>query len=363
MNAIRNQMMRLLAVSALGSFSLGGASWVVLLSARGFSMLEIGVAEGVFHIASLILEVPSGALADVYGRKRAMMLSHAMFILSSLLMIASRGLPGVCLALVFSAAGYNFASGAREALAYDSLKAAGRQAHYLRYSSLEMIVYRVGSAAALLCAGLALAMGYRAAYAFDVLMAALCLLILLGVREAMPESHRRREPMLPALCRCFRESVVFLARERYARRLMLGNALLGAIATLLGFFLQARLHASGLAGAWIGPALFVMGLGGALGAKLTLRLAHWPLRALMLLCAAGTLLGLWLGAAGHAALMVVGGFIAAMCDDILQVRTDSRLNELFPSEQRATILSISSLLFSLIMIVLSPLFGWFFGRL
>ena len=61
--------------------------------------------------------------------------------------------------------------------------------------------------------------------------------------------------------------------------------------------------------------------------------------------------------------MVAGGFVAAMCDDILQVRTDSRLNELFPSEQRATILSISSLLFSMIMIVLSPLFGWCFGML
>ena len=131
---LKNQMLRLLSVSALGSFSLGGALWVVLLSARGFTMLEIGIAEGVFHIASLLLEVPSGALADVYGRKRALMLSYCMSIVSSLLMIASRGLPGVCMALVFAAASYNFASGAREALAYDSLRSAGQEAYYLRYS-------------------------------------------------------------------------------------------------------------------------------------------------------------------------------------------------------------------------------------
>lgn len=360
---LKNQMLRLLSVSALGSFSLGGALWVVLLSARGFTMLEIGIAEGVFHIASLLLEVPSGALADVYGRKRALMLSYCMSIVSSLLMIASRGLPGVCMALVFAAASYNFASGAREALAYDSLRSAGQEAYYLRYSSAEMTVYRLGSSAAVLLAGFALMIGYRAANALDVLIGIVCLLILSGVKEAMPEDRRARERMTTALLRCFGESIAFLRRERRARILMLINAFLGALAVLLGFFLQARLETSPLARGLIGPALFAMGLGGVLGSRLALRFARWRMRSVMLLCAAIILLGVALGAMESAVVMVMGGFLAGMCDDILQVSTDARLNALFPSEQRATILSISSLLFSVVMIMLSPMAGWFFGRL
>lgn len=360
---LRGQMLRLLSVSALGSFRLAGASWVVLLAARGFSMVEIGVAEGVFHIASLLMEAPSGALADVFGRKRVLMLSQCMFIVSSLLMAFSCGLSGVCLALVFSACGYCFASGAREALAYDSFKACGREEEYLRYSSTEMAVYRIGNAAAVLCAGMTLWLGYRLANLIDALIAGLCLMILAPVREALAEQRTQKEGVLSAALCCFRQSAVFLCREHYARRLMVVNALLGALATLLAFFLQARLQKAAMPQALLGPVLFAIGLGGAVGARLALRFGKWRFSRVAMLCAAGIVLGVILGSTDSAPLMLLGGFVAAMFDDLLQVRADARLNEQFPSQQRATILSISSLVFSIVMIVLSPLAGAFFGSL
>jgi len=52
--------------------------------------------------------------------------------------------------------------------------------------------------------------------------------------------------------------------------LILLNAAVGAAATLLRFFLQARLTEKGLPDAMLGPALFFMGLGGAAGARLIL---------------------------------------------------------------------------------------------
>ena len=60
-------------------------------------------------------------------------------------------------------------------------------------------------------------------------------------------------------------------------------------------------------------------------------------------------------------LMTAGGFIAALADDALQVRTNTRLQAVFPSEQRATLISIECFTFSIIMIVLSPLAGFFFS--
>ena len=153
MSKIQKQIRRLLAVSALSSFQLAGASWVALLAARGFSLVEIGLAESCFHVASLIFEIPSGVISDVFGRKKSMVMSQAMFVLSALCMALSRGMTGVCLALVLDAWGYNFASGAREALAYDSLKSAGQEEKYMDYSARELSIYRVGNAAAILCAG------------------------------------------------------------------------------------------------------------------------------------------------------------------------------------------------------------------
>ena len=58
--------------------------------------------------------------------------------------------------------------------------------------------------------------------------------------------------------------------------------------------------------------------------------------------------------------MALGGFIAAVGDDALQVRTNAILQDMFPSEQRATLTSVESFSFSVIMIVLSPLAGFIF---
>ena len=54
------------------------AVWVALLAARGYSLWQIGLAEGVFHVVSLMAEIPSGMAADLLGRKRTLALSGVM---------------------------------------------------------------------------------------------------------------------------------------------------------------------------------------------------------------------------------------------------------------------------------------------
>ena len=72
-------------------------------------------------------------------------------------------------------------------------------------------------------------------------------------------------------------------------------------------------------------------------------------------------LGLLGGQAQDVEGQTLGGFVAACSDDALQVRTDAILQEMFPSEQRATLISMESFTFSMIMIVLSPLAGIVFS--
>ena len=356
---LKNQMRRLLCISALSSAQLGGAAWVALLYARGFSLVEIGAAEGVFHIASLLFEVPSGVISDVFGRKRSMALSQISSVVSSLLMVFSRSFAGVCLALVFSAFSYNFASGAREALAYDSLRREGKQEYYLRYSSLEMTIYRVFSALATLLAGFTLALGYRKANLLDAAMALAALMLALGLKEITLEPIQREGSAAERIRCCFSGAFSFIRCEGRARRIMLFNALSGAVSILIAFFMQAKLPQCGLPKALLGPALFMMGLGGVLGSRLAVILRGMRYRTLALLSMAGTALGLFLALTGNPAAMCLGGF-AAM-DDLLQVRTDAKLNDMFPSAQRSTLVSVSSLCFSLVMVVMSPLAGWVFG--
>ena len=143
---------------------------------------------------------------------------------------------------------------------------------------------------------------------------------------------------------------------------MLWNALVGAAATLTLFFLQARLPQAGLPQFLLGPALFVLSMGGAVGARLAAPTAALPYKRLSILCCVVVAGGVLCGISPWPLLMIVGGFFAGLCDDLLQVRSDSLLNARIPSSQRATLVSVSSLCFSLVMILLSPLAGSLFSR-
>ncbi len=128
------QISRLYISSIAGQILLAGA-WVAILAARGFSLVEIGIVETVFHITSLIFEIPSGVLADVFGRKKMLIISSIMQMIGSLVMIVSDDLLLVSLSIAFYATSYNFASGSGDALAYDSLKRVGIQYRLYNRSS------------------------------------------------------------------------------------------------------------------------------------------------------------------------------------------------------------------------------------
>lgn len=100
---------------------------------------------------------------------------------------------------------------------------------------------------------------------------------------------------------------------------------------LVLFFLQAKLPLASLNNALLGPTLFIMGLGVAFAFCMTFT--------------------------GNPYIMILGGFIGSFSDDFLEVRTDVILNDMIPSKQRATLISVNSFIFSLVMIVMSTVMG------
>ena len=167
---IKKQISRLYSSAIFAQISLSGA-WVAILAARGFSLAQIGFAETVFHIVSILFEIPSGVLADVFGRKKTLLISCVMRIIGNLVMVFSNNFALVCLSIAFQALNYNFSSGSGDALAYDSLKSVGQESHFEKYSSNQVIIYRVCEGLSTLTAGLSLVLGYKISYSVSVLFA------------------------------------------------------------------------------------------------------------------------------------------------------------------------------------------------
>lgn len=358
MFSIKKQLSKLYLSSVLGNLSLSGA-WVAILSARGYSLVEIGIAETVFHITSLIFEIPSGVLADVFGRKKMLMVSTIMRMIGNVIMIFSENLFMVCMSIAFMAISFNFSSGTGDALAYDSLKLAGQEDRYERYGSAQLVIYRLCSGISTLCAGFALTIGHRLAYGTDLVTGIIQLLVLSSLHEIYAE-NTSGESTFRRLTGCFKESAAFIKYERRAICLMLANSLVGAIDILLLFFLQAKLPEKGIPEWGLGFALLFMELGGIVGSRLILKLPKAGYKYIFALSSLLVLTGLLAEHSPSYCVMALGGFIAALGDDALQVRTNALLQDMFPSEQRATLISMESFSFSVIMIVLSPLAGYVF---
>ncbi len=356
---IKKQLSKLYTSSVLGNLSLTGA-WVAILSARGYSLVEIGIAETVFHITSLIFEIPSGILADVFGRKKMLIVSAIMHMIGNVIMIMSDNLFMVCLSIAFMALTYNLSSGSGDALAYDSLKITKQESWFEKYESNQLIIYRLCSGISTLCAGFALTIGHRLAYGADLIMCAAQIIVLTSLHEVYAVAPDNNVPIGKRLISCFKESFAFIKEVRKAFGLMLCNSFVGAIDILLLFFLQAKLPEKGIPEWGLGIALLFMEMGGIVGSRLILKLPKISYKWIFVISTSLVLTGFITEHSPLYWVMALGGFIAAVGDDALQVRTNALLQDMFPSEQRATLTSVESFSFSVIMIVLSPLAGFVF---
>lgn len=363
---IKKQIRGLYLSAVVGNLSLTGA-WVAILAARGYSLAQIGLAETVFHITSLLLEIPSGVFADLFGRKKMLLVSSILRMIGNVVMILSGSLFMVCVSLAFHAASYNAASGSGDALAYDSLKLVRREADYEKYASNQLIIYRFCNGLSTMCAGFALLIGHKAAYGADIMASVVQFGILLSLYEVRADESeagtaaRMTDSVKTALAQCFLSGLSFLKRERKAIALMFVNSFVGAVDILLLFFLQAKLPAVGMPHWALGFALFFMEMGGILGARMILKWGRLRYGGVFAVTAVLVCFGIMAEHSGMYLLMTLGGFTAALADDALQVRTNTILQEMFPSKQRATLISIESFTFSVIMVVLSPLAGLFFS--
>ncbi len=357
----KTQLRKLYLLNFLGNIHIASAAWVALLASRGFSMQEIMLAETVFHIVSLIDEIPSGLVADVFGRKKSLILSCLFGITSCLAMIMIDSYTGVLISISCSALSYNYASGTDAALAFDTLKEVNKTEEYDHFASMQSVIYRVATALASLSAGLALWMGYVNAEMVSIGLSLIQLTVLLTLRENKVILQKKELSFKKRFHNCYVESLGFLKTNREAAKLIIRNAMVGAVDVLLLFALQEKLQNAGASRYVLGPMLCLMYLGGVMGSFVAEKAKNIKLGRIFCFSLVMVLAGAACAFTGNPWIMTLGGFVSAFSDDLIQIRSDVTLNNMVPETSRATLISVSSFVFSVVMIVLSPLAGVVFS--
>lgn len=97
---------------------------VLLVQSRGLSLTQIGFVLGAYSLIIVLLEVPTGGLADAAGRKRVALVAHALAAVSSLALLLAFSFPGYVAAMALYGVSRALASGALDAWYVDALQAA-----------------------------------------------------------------------------------------------------------------------------------------------------------------------------------------------------------------------------------------------
>ncbi|WP_374687294.1 MFS transporter [Promineifilum sp.] len=97
---------------------------VLLAGARGLSLFEVSFALGVYSLTIVLLEVPTGGLADAVGRKRVALLAFALAALYNLVFLFAFSFPILLLAMILYGVSRALSSGALDAWFVDALQAA-----------------------------------------------------------------------------------------------------------------------------------------------------------------------------------------------------------------------------------------------
>jgi len=99
----------------------------MFLLSRGLDLFQISLILAIFQISIFLFEVPTGAIADLYGRKLSFLLSCLTRLAAFLLYSVAEGFTACAIAEVIDAVGVTLASGAIDAWAVDGVRAEGDQ--------------------------------------------------------------------------------------------------------------------------------------------------------------------------------------------------------------------------------------------
>ncbi|MEN8209221.1 MAG: MFS transporter [Candidatus Fermentibacteria bacterium] len=210
----------------------------------GFSFLDIGILFAIRETATVLLEVPTGLVADVGGRKISMVFSMAAYIVSFLTFFFFPSYAAAAGAMVLFACGEAFRTGTHKAMILEYLSLTGQEEWKPDYYGATRAASKLGSALnALIAAALVFLSG---SFRYIFLAAALpCLINMLNL-ASYPASlngtdvrgTHTRTGIRPAL-----KYFMSLFRDHHARLSIVNSAVFDSFFKVTKEYLQPVLKA------------------------------------------------------------------------------------------------------------------------
>ena len=147
---------------------------VPFYESNGLSMKDIMVLQAVYSIAIVVLEIPSGYLADVIGRRKTLIIGAMFGTIGFTTYSFSYGFLGFLVAEIILGIGQSCISGADSAMLYDSLLERGEEKKYTRFEGRITSLGNIAEAVAGILGGLLAGITLRVPYFAQIICGIYC---------------------------------------------------------------------------------------------------------------------------------------------------------------------------------------------
>ncbi|MGD8538255.1 MAG: MFS transporter [Candidatus Aminicenantes bacterium] len=319
---------------------------------------QIFTIQAAYALSILLLEVPSGYLADVIGRKNTLILG-AIFMPVGLAIYVFTGsfFTFVCAEFIL-AVGNSMRSGCDSAFIYDTAIELQAESEYKKYEGRSAFYTRIGTALASVLGGIVALLSLNLPFYINIGSSLLMLPLALALVEPKRDTLESKNPLMDIL-----RIVRFSYANPQLRLLMLFSALIlsTGIIGIWSYFLYYE--SLGISVGYFGILFAAFQLASAVGS----RKAHSLEK---LLGTKNTLLFvLFIGGV----FLLLGKIQSPLMIPLISANAFlwglsyplflDQMNRLIKSETRATVLSIANMTGSLSYVILAPLFGQLVDRL
>jgi MFS family permease len=364
---VRRTYWLLTLLSTLAASFIWGINTLFLLDA-GLSNSEAFGANAFFTVGEVIFEVPTGVVADTWGRRASYLLGAGTLLVTTLiylLMWKVRGpFWGWALASAGIGLGFTFFSGATEAWLVDALAATGYKGTLDTVLARAQIVTGAAMLTGTVAGGyIAQATNLGVPYVIRSALLGLTLVVAAFLMKDLGFTPARGKSAAQEIRTVLRASIDSGWRKPPVRWLMLASMFSGGMGIYAFYALQPYLlqlkgdprafGIAGLAAAIVAGTQILSGLLAPLVRRRFARRTNLLILASAVTVACLVMMGTLRSFAGAIAVLVVWGLSFWIVTPVRQ----AYLNGIIPSAQRATVLSFDNLVTSAGGVVCQPLLG------
>jgi len=345
---------------------------ILFLRQKGLSYTEIGSLYALREVVTNLAEVPTGIIADTYGRKKSLIFSFVAYILSFLLFFAGENYLWFLAAFLLYGLGDAFRSGTHKAMIMDYLKLKGISEQKIAYYGHTRACSQRGSALSALISGIIVFYtgDYQTIFLLSVLPYLIDMLLIWSYPAELDRGKRKHKNSIagslrelwqalhsPAVWRILHSAAVFTAYQKAVKDYI--QPVMKQVALSLPFLLAYQ--ADKRTGLMMGLMYFVLYLLTSRASQMSGKLASYisdiPYKSLIVGFGAGILAGYFFQL-NYAWVALLAFTIIYIIENLRKPVLTGYLSDNVPNEILASVLSVQSLYRTLLTSVLSLVFGY-----